>query len=252
MNTTAFEPFLKFKFPFRTHQSMILERFNQELMKKKQGEPLRFHVVAPPGSGKTIIGIELAIRLRRPALIVCPNTAIQGQWANKVGMFMPDDNSVKTQEIVTTDTQQPRFINVLTYQILSIPEDPGETMIGIAEGFWARSISETQGVEPEEARARVDSMKANNPSQYKKELARYTKGIRDGKLLDKETNAGENKDNLISILHPNTRALLLRLKNFGIKTVIFDECHHLQTYWAIVMKNILEWMGVENIIGLTG
>ena len=42
-----------------------------------------------------------------------------------------------------------------------------------------------------------------------------------------------------------------RLRDFGVKTVIFDECHHLQTYWAIVMKNILEWMEIENIIGLT-
>jgi hypothetical protein len=250
MSAGSFDPFLKFRFPFRTHQNMILERFNRELAMKKPGEPLRFHVVAPPGSGKTIVGIELAIRLRRPSLIVCPNTAIQGQWVKKIELFMPENSPVKPHEIVTADARQPRFVNVLTYQILSMPEDAGETMIELAEGLWARSISQVQGISLDEARARVEAMKAGNHKQYKKELSKYTKGIRDGKLLEGDAESG-NKDGLISVLHPNTREILIKLKNFGVKTVVFDECHHLQTYWAVVMRNILEWMGVENIIGLT-
>lgn len=247
----SYEPFLKFRYPFRDHQKMILDRFEQELLKKKPGEPLRFHVVAPPGSGKTIVGIELAVRLRRPSLVVCPNTAIQGQWVKKVELFIPENSGVHPSEIVTSQTVQPRFINVLTYQILSIPEDAGETLVELAEGFWARAISQTQGIEQEEARARIAAMKTSNPSQYKKEIAKYTKGIRHGKLLENMGTGTGDKDGLISVLHPRTRELLTKLKEFGVKTVIFDECHHLQTYWAVVMKNILEWMGVENIIGLT-
>lgn len=248
--TTAYEPFLKFRYPFRVHQKMILDRFEQELRKKGPGEPLRFHVVAPPGSGKTIVGIELAVRLKRPSLIVCPNTAIQGQWVEKVGLFIPEDSGVDPGEIVTSQTDQPRFINVLTYQILSIPEDAGETIVELAEGLWTRAISQTQGMEPEEARARIAAMKSSNPAQYKKELSKYTKGIRNGRLLECQASNGD-LSSLIGILHPRTRALIARLKDFGVKTVIFDECHHLQTYWAVVMKGILEWMGVENIIGLT-
>ena len=94
-------------------------------------------------------------------------------------------------------------------------------------------------------------MKTSNPAQYKKQLAKYTKGIRHGKLLKNQEGRTGDKDSLISVLHPRTRELLKRLRDFGVKTVIFDECHHLQTYWAIVMKNILEWMEIENIIGLT-
>lgn len=249
--TAAYEPFLKFRYPFRTHQKMILDRFEQEIRKKEPGQPLRLHVVAPPGSGKTIIGIELAVRLKKPSLVVCPNTAIQGQWVKKVELFIPENSGVHPGEIVTSQSDQPRFINVLTYQILSIPEDAAETIINLAEGFWANDISQAQHIEQEEARARIAAMKTSNPAQYKKELSKYTKGIRNGKLLDSQAARSGDKDSLISVLHPRTRELLTKLRNYGVKTVIFDECHHLQTYWAVVMKNILEWMGIENIIGLT-
>jgi superfamily II DNA or RNA helicase len=41
------------------------------------------------------------------------------------------------------------------------------------------------------------------------------------------------------------------LKKCNVKTVIFDECHHLQSYWALVMKEVIMQIGVSNIIGLT-
>ncbi|HVL96849.1 MAG TPA: DEAD/DEAH box helicase family protein, partial [Solirubrobacteraceae bacterium] len=39
------------------------------------------HIVAPPGSGKTIMGLEIARRIGQPALVLCPTTAFQAQWA---------------------------------------------------------------------------------------------------------------------------------------------------------------------------
>ena len=137
MNDVPLTSKLKFRFPFRTHQNMILERFSEEQRRKKAGETLRFHVVAPPGSGKTIIGLELAIRLNKPALIVCPNTAIQGQWVKKLELFLPKGHEAAADDYITSDSQKPHFINVLTYQILSIPEDAGDTLVNLAEGLWA-------------------------------------------------------------------------------------------------------------------
>ncbi|MCX7773946.1 MAG: DEAD/DEAH box helicase family protein, partial [Clostridia bacterium] len=306
---------LRFRHAFRTHQTMILDRFQKELATKKPGEPLRFHVVAPPGAGKTIIGLELAIKLKAPALIVCPNTAIQGQWVKKLELFLPENGSIKADDVIASEPDKPHPINVLTYQILSIPEDAGETLVELAEGLWAETLSNSLGAELEEARGRIAKMKESNASAYKKELAKYIKSIRNGKLMGQEsdkkgqnaqntqttqgaqnaqgslgsqtmangqgaqiwhgaqwaqsadaapqtaspgdgrvqngTSAGDQKYLAISILHKNTRELLQRLKDAGVKTVIFDECHHLQTYWAVVMKQILEWMEIENIIGLT-
>ncbi|MCW2932155.1 MAG: helicase conserved C-terminal domain protein [Actinomycetia bacterium] len=37
------------------------------------------YLVIPPGSGKTLVGLEAGRRLARRTLVLCPNTAIQAQ-----------------------------------------------------------------------------------------------------------------------------------------------------------------------------
>jgi len=45
----------------------------------------QLHIVAPPGSGKTILGLHVwADLVRRPALVLSPNSAIQAQWNRHV------------------------------------------------------------------------------------------------------------------------------------------------------------------------
>ncbi|OUZ08866.1 hypothetical protein BHE97_12085 [Aeromicrobium sp. PE09-221] len=41
----------------------------------------RLWVSLPPGAGKTVLGMEFLRELEQPAVVFCPNTAIQGQWA---------------------------------------------------------------------------------------------------------------------------------------------------------------------------
>ena len=43
------------------------------------------HIVAPPGSGKTLLGVELIRRVGKRALVLAPNQAIQQQWPRAVG-----------------------------------------------------------------------------------------------------------------------------------------------------------------------
>ena len=64
-----------FKFPFRRYQQQILDS-----VFKKDTADNRFHIIAPPGSGKTVVGIELIKRLAEPAVVFAPNTTIQLQW----------------------------------------------------------------------------------------------------------------------------------------------------------------------------
>jgi len=272
---------LKFKHEFRSHQKLILDRFEEERGRTPAGETLRYHVVAPPGAGKTIVGLELALRLGKPALVVCPNTAIQGQWVRKLDLFVQDGNPDTVGLLATTDAANPKWLTVLTYQILSIPEDAGESMVEIAEGIWVESLLESQAIDEDEARARIVKMKESNPAAYRREMARFTKKLRDGKLEElvaPQTTGGSDtaepglsidkmapktggpapagsdipqEERFLAILHPNTRRLLRGLKAAGVKTVIFDECHHLQTWWAQVMKHLMKWMEVETVIGLT-
>ena len=55
---------------------------SSSIIKQKldQGER-RLLVVAPPGSGKTVLGLYVWTDLvRKPALVLSPNSAIQSQW----------------------------------------------------------------------------------------------------------------------------------------------------------------------------
>ena len=47
-------------------------------------------LVAPPGSGKTVVGLEIVRRLGAPALVLCPSRTIQRQWGEKQALFGPD------------------------------------------------------------------------------------------------------------------------------------------------------------------
>ena len=81
---TCFVP-LHFRYPFRRYQQMVLDVLGGEA-----GDDHKLHVVAPPGAGKTIVGLELIRRFGRPAVVFCPTTTIQQQWQEKVGMFTAD------------------------------------------------------------------------------------------------------------------------------------------------------------------
>jgi len=70
----------------RDYQQQCLEIL---LEKYGHGER-RLHVVAPPGSGKTIIGIAFFQTLRLRTAILAPNAAIQSQWIDKYGKMTVD------------------------------------------------------------------------------------------------------------------------------------------------------------------
>lgn len=240
MNT--FENF-KFQYEFRKHQQMILDSFERKI-KLNQNKVFKFHIVSPPGSGKTIVGLEIAKRLGVPTLVICPNTTIQGQWTEKYKMFLSSDASEELKNEITISAQNLKSINVFTYQMLSLPCGDNDDLIRVSENLWAEIVSESQNVSIEEALLRICTMKNSNPKAYKNEIAKFNKKLRQNYL-------NEDDCNLSNILHTNTIKLINNLKQCNIKTVIFDECHHLQSYWALVMKEVIMQIGVSNIIGLT-
>ena len=82
---------LNFRYPFRRYQRMALETIDTQA-----GADRKYHIVAPPGAGKTIVGLELIRRFGRPAVVFAPTTTIQQQWQEKVGMFTPDPAWIET------------------------------------------------------------------------------------------------------------------------------------------------------------
>ena len=73
------------------------------------------HVIAAPGSGKTVLGLEVLRRLNQPALILAPTVAIRDQWVDRfVNLFM--DNGHDVPAWISRDIRSPQFITASTYQ----------------------------------------------------------------------------------------------------------------------------------------
>ena len=71
------------------------------------------HIVAAPGSGKTVLGLEVARRLNRPTLILAPTIAIRDQWGDRLTEMFCDGNRPPW---ISCDVRSPAFLTVTTYQ----------------------------------------------------------------------------------------------------------------------------------------
>lgn len=72
------------------------------------------HVIAPPGSGKTVLGLEVAIRINKPTFILAPTIAIRNQWIQRFcELFL---QTSLAPEWISRDIRNPKFMTVVTYQ----------------------------------------------------------------------------------------------------------------------------------------
>src|ERR687883_707415 len=76
---------IAYRHPFRRYQRLALEAFEQA---RGRGER-SCYLVLPPGAGKTVLGLEMARRLGRRTLVLCPNTAVQAQWLRQWQAVQP-------------------------------------------------------------------------------------------------------------------------------------------------------------------
>ena len=77
----------------------------------------RLHVVAAPGSGKTVLGLEVFRRLAQPAVVLSPTRTIRDQWIERLGDF-GCPAPVRSASWVSRDLADLKFFNSLTYQAL--------------------------------------------------------------------------------------------------------------------------------------
>ena len=102
---------IKFKGTFRSYQQRILDSADLYLSDGK------INIVAAPGSGKTILGLELIRRLGKPCIILSPTTTIREQWCERFNeSFLPDGYNI--DEYVNYDLNEIVLINSITYQAL--------------------------------------------------------------------------------------------------------------------------------------
>ena len=100
---------LEFKFPWRSYQHTLLKNFDRHISDH------HFHVIAPPGSGKTILGIEILRRLGKKTLVLAPTLTIRDQWENRLQEFFTEQNDFKA---FSFNIKSPSEITFSTYQSL--------------------------------------------------------------------------------------------------------------------------------------
>ena len=101
---------LQFKWPWREYQSRVLDAIDQHLNDDK------LHIVAAPGAGKTVLGLEVFRRLKQPALILSPTRIIRNQWRDRLQDFLPASDW--PVDWVSLDLDTPLILTSITYQSL--------------------------------------------------------------------------------------------------------------------------------------
>jgi len=102
---------MRFSGEWRDYQARVLAEMDDYL------DDGRMHVVAAPGSGKTVLGLEAMRRLARPALVLSPSLTIRNQWAERLEpLFLPslDDH----RQHISRDIAAPAGMTIATYQAL--------------------------------------------------------------------------------------------------------------------------------------
>ena len=203
-----------------------------------QGKHL--HIVAPPGSGKTVLGLYVWANLvRKPTLVLSPNSAIQAQWAARTDLFDLDGKD----EFITTDPKKPGLLTSLTYQSITMPKRGGEELNEAAIDLWTENlISNEEALDEENALGWIEDLKIKNSDYYEERLSVYRKKVRDE--FSKHGNA-------LWTLSESAKNNLQRLKEIGIGMIILDECHHLLHHWGRVLTEVREYFDNPIVLGLT-
>ena len=95
---------------WRDYQARVLAEIDDHM------DDHRLHVVAAPGAGKTVLGLEIVRRFGRPALIFAPSLAIRDQWRERLTPLFMDE--LPGEDEVSRDLKTPKTLTLSTYQSL--------------------------------------------------------------------------------------------------------------------------------------
>ena len=227
---------IRFSGTLRPSQSAASDIIKKQL---SQGEK-QLHIVAPPGSGKTILGLYVWSDLvRRPALVLSPNSAIQAQWIARTSLFDLDGKSGE----VGLSSQTPGLLTSLTYQSLTMVRTKGDDLEEAATQLWVEKLLEMgEAVDDESGQSWIEDLKVKNESYYEKQMKGFRKKARDS--MSEENGS-------MSWLNTNSLKAIERLKEAKIGLIILDECHHLTEHWGKVLVELKDAFDDPIVLGLT-
>ena len=210
----------KFKYPWRDYQNRILLGLDSYTADNC------LHVIAPPGSGKTVLGLEVALRLNQPTLIIAPTIGIRDQWLERfVELFLQCDN---TPDWISLNIRNPKFLTLTTYQ-----------------GVYAACLPRKNGVDSEQEK-NLDECTLDNSTLNNSTLDNSTKVNTDPEEAnfiyegeeDDLYDERDEKQSKKSISSTAFASLVNNLKQQGVKTIVVDEAHHLKNLWWKVLIDI--------------
>ena len=223
---------MRYPRPLRRYQQQAVEAFRQA----REAGREQAYLVLPPGAGKTALGLEIARQLGRRTLVLCPNTAVQAQWLREWQAFRPATSEpggsgllVPAGASATLDTP----VTALTYQALCTFDATSATLV--------RQIEAERG--EEDASPALPAAPAVNgymevhglpTPEARRALAAERRRART--LLSR----GGTREQMLSLLHANGRALVQRMKALGPWTLVLDECHHLLEMWGYVTRALIQ------------
>lgn len=235
MSTEPCRPLSAWRFDgtLRSYQADALDRVDVDA-----GGPV--HLVAPPGSGKTLLGLLLAVRRGRRTVVFAPTTAIRAQWVVAARALAHDDTAV------SDDPTRPAAVTALTYQALSVL-DTAQPFAALARARWAEELVADDRT-GEQAREWLENLRESNPAAYRR-------GIRSRSRSVRRSLARQDAAALTAALHPRARELMERLVDAGVETIVLDECHHLLDHWALVVAALVARIRAAGreplVVGLT-
>jgi len=122
---------LKFKYPWRPEQARVLSNLDEYIDDK------RIHIVAAPGAGKTVMGLEIFNRYGLKTLAISPTRVVQTQWLERLKDFLP---SAEVPSWATTTLENPKQFTSTTYQgVFAFDKQIGESTT-LAQWFEEQEI----------------------------------------------------------------------------------------------------------------
>jgi superfamily II DNA or RNA helicase len=234
-------PFAELAFggEWRRYQRLALEAFERD----RAAGHRRTHIVAPPGSGKTLLGVELVRRIDRRALVLAPNSAVQAQWLRSVRQFTP-----RAQDAPRFAGAHPAApLACLTYQALCQLEDPEIALGRLAVTRWEAERAASTGADVETVRREAERFTGAAAERRAEQIGRISAAVK------REIARGEHAGvTLGELLSASARARVEHLRAAGVGTVVLDECHHLASLWGYVVRAVLDELGDDvHVVGLT-
>ncbi len=226
---------LAFDGSWRRYQTAAIAAFERD----REAGRRRTHILAPPGSGKTLLGVELVRRVGRRALVLAPNGAVQMQWPRAVRRFGAPAG---------TAGPEPGFpIACLTYQSLCQLSDPEIALGRVAALRWAAERAAATGLDVDAARREGEAYEGEAAERRRREIGRITAAVK------REIARGEHAGvELADLLSTTARSRVAALRAARVGVVVLDECHHLASMWGYVVRAVLDELGDDvHVVGLT-